>query len=223
MFSPAKISRLIPVLLTAPLLLWAETPTLAHKVEVSGNVAGLWHIEPNHSPKSGEPAQVWVALTQEGGAIVPLEQCACKLTIYSAPYTEGETPVLEPTLEAISAEQYQGIPGAEVIFPEAGEYELRLNGTPQSGEDFQPFELSYVAIVGRGTAAPVANPSTQTTNTPTEATQTTDNQSTENTVSGDGQTIPASQNSSRLPIIILVVTLLLGGLGLIVRQSKLFR
>ncbi|MBD1865882.1 hypothetical protein H6F95_00925 [Cyanobacteria bacterium FACHB-471] len=221
MFSPAKISRLTPVLLTAPLLLWAEMPTLAHKVEVSDNVAGLWHVEPNHNPKSGEPAQVWVALTQEGGAIVPLEQCDCKLTVYSAPYTEGETPVLEPTLEAISAEQYQGIPGAEVVFPEAGEYELRLNGAPQAGADFQPFELSYVAIVGRGTT-PATSPSTQTI-TSTEATQTADNQSTENTVSGDGQTIPANQNSSRLPIIILVVALLLGGLGLIVRQTKLFR
>ncbi|MBD2066622.1 hypothetical protein H6F93_03635 [Leptolyngbya sp. FACHB-671] len=222
MFSPVKISRLTPVLLTAPLLLWAETSTLAHKVEVSGNVAGLWHIEPNHSPKSGEPAQVWVALTQEGGAIVPLEQCNCKLTVYSAPYTEGEAPVLEPTLEAISAEQYQGIPGAEVVFPEAGEYELRFNGAPQAGADFQPFEISYVAIVGRGTA-PITSPSTQTT-TSTEETQTVDNQSREDNVSGDSQAIPANQtHASRLPIIILVVALLLGGLGLIVRQTKLFR
>jgi hypothetical protein len=221
MFSPTKISKLTSVLLTVPLLLWAEAPTLAHKVEVSGNIAGLWHIEPNHSPKSGEPAQVWIALTQEGGAIVPLEQCDCKLTVYSAPYTEGEIPVLEPTLKAISAEQYQGIPGAEVIFPEAGEYKLRLNGAPQAGADFQPFELSYTAIVGRGTA-PTTSPSTPTTPS-TEATQTADNQSSEDTISGDSQAIPANQNSSRLPIIILIVALLLGGLGLIVRQSKLFR
>jgi hypothetical protein len=221
MFSPTSISKLTPVLLTVPLLLWAEAPTFAHKVEVSGNVAGLWHIEPNHSPKSGEPAQVWIALTQEGGAIVPLEQCDCKLTVYSAPYSEGETPVLEPTLEAISVEQYQGIPGAEVVFPEAGEYELRLNGAPQAGADFQPFELSYVAIVGRG-SAPTTSPSAQTTIS-TEEPQTADNQSSGDTVSGDSQTIPANQNSSRLPIIILVVALLLGGLGLIVRQSKLFR
>jgi len=218
-----KITKLTPVLLTPSLLLGTEAPAIAHKVEVSGDIAGLWHIEPNHSPKSGEPAQVWIALTQEGGAIVPLEQCDCKLTVYSAPYTEGETPVLEPTLEAISAEQYQGIPGAEVVFPEAGEYELRLNGAPQVGADFQPFELSYVAIVGRGTAAPVTNSSTQTTETPAEETQTADTPSTEDTVSGDGRAIPANQNASRLPIIILVVALLLGGLGLIVRQTKLFR
>lgn len=221
MFSPTRISKLTPVLLTVPLLLWAEAPTLAHKVEVSGNVAGLWHIEPNHSPKSGEPAQVWIALTQEGGAIVPLEQCDCKLAIYSAPRTEGETPVLEPPLEAISAEQYQGIPGAEVVFPEAGEYELLLSGASQAGAGFQPFELSYTAIVGRG-SAPTTSPSAQTTPS-TEATQTADNQSGEDAVSGDSQTIPANQNSSRLPIIILVVALLLGGLGLIVRQAKLFR
>lgn len=222
MFSPAKISKLTPVLLTVPLLLWTKAPTLAHKVEVSGNIAGLWHIEPNHSPKSGEPAQVWIALTQEGGAIVPLEQCDCKLAIYSVPRTEGETPVLEPPLEAISAEQYQGIPGAEVIFPETGEYELQLSGVPQAGANFQPFELSYTAIVGRGTAPTVST--TQTTDTPPEETQTASDQPSEEAVSDNSQTIPANQtHSSRLPLIILIAALLLGGLGLIIRQSKLFR
>jgi hypothetical protein len=224
MFFLTKISKLTPVLLTSSLLLWAEAPATAHKVEISGDIAGLWHVEPNHSPKAGEPAQVWIALTQAGGAIVPLEQCDCKLEIYSAPRTAGETPVLEPPLEAISAEQYQGIPGAEVIFPEAGEYELQLSGAPQSGADFQPFELSYTAIVGRGTAAPSADPSTQTANTPAEETQTANNPSTEEPTSDDSQTIPANQtHSSRLPLITLVVALILGGLGLIVRQSKMFR
>jgi hypothetical protein len=221
MFFLTKISKLTPVLLTPALLLWAEVPVTAHKVEVSGDIAGLWHIEPDHGPKAGEPAQVWIALTQEGGAIVPLDQCDCKLEIYSVPRTEGETAVLEPPLEAISAEQYQGIPGAEVIFPQAGEYELQLSGAPQSGEDFQPFELSYTAIVGRGTAP--ASPSTQTTN-PQAETQTANDQPSEDAALNDGQTTPANQtNPSRLPLIILVTALILGGLGLIVRQSKMFR
>lgn len=222
MFFLTKITKFTPVLLTTSLLLGTEAPVIAHKVEVSGDIAGLWHIEPNHSPKAGEPAQVWIALTQAGGAIVPLEQCDCKLTVYSAPYTGGEIPVLEPTLEAISAEQYQGIPGAEVVFPEAGEYQLRLNGAPQAGADFQPFELSYTAIVGRGTA-PVANPAAQSNNSPIEETQTTVSQSSEDT-DNESQTIPANQtNPSRLPLIILVVALIFGGLGLMVRQSKMFR
>jgi hypothetical protein len=221
MFLLTKIGRLTPVLLTTPLLLWA-TLTTAHKVEVAGDIAGLWHVEPNHSPKAGEPAQVWIALTQKGGAIVPLEQCDCALAIYSVPRTESETPVLEPPLEAISAEQYQGIPGAEVVFPEAGEYELQLSGAPQLGEDFQPFELRYTAIVGRGTA-PADNPAAQANNSQIEETQTTDDQPSENT-GNDKQTIPAHQtNSSRLPLITLVAVLLLGGLGLIVRQSKMFQ
>lgn len=223
MFSPTKISRLTPVLLTTSLFLWAEAPVFAHKVEVSGDIAALWHIEPNHSPKSGEPAQVWIALTQKGGAIVPLEQCDCTLTVYSVPRTEDEPPVLEPPLEAISAEQYQGIPGAEVVFPEAGEYELQLSGAPQAGADFQPFELSYMAIVGVGTAAPAASPSTQDSSQ-SSSTQTADEPPVENPASDDSQSAQNQTPSpSRIPLIILVAALLLGGVGLIVRQSKLFR
>jgi hypothetical protein len=137
-------------LLTRPPL----APTaLAHKTEVSGDVAGTWHLEPNHSPKAGELAQVWVALTQQGGRVIPLEQCDCQLAIYPAGGEEGP-PVLEPTLEPISAETYQGIPGADVTFPEIGEYRLVLRGTPQAGAAFAPFEFSYTTVVAAGRGNP---------------------------------------------------------------------
>ncbi|PSN19861.1 hypothetical protein C7271_05130 [filamentous cyanobacterium CCP5] len=122
-------------------------PVQAHKTEVSGDVAGTWHLEPNHSPKAGEPARVWVALTQQGGRVIPLEQCDCQLTVYRS---TDPTPVLEPPLAAVSPESYQSIPGADVTFPEVGEYRLTLIGSPQAGAAFMPFELSYTTVVAAG-------------------------------------------------------------------------
>ena len=137
--------------LAASLLMLPELilPVLAHKTEVSGDVAGIWHLEPNHSPKAGEPAQVWVALTQQGGKIIPLEQCDCRLTVYDVGENE-DSPILQPVLESISAESFQGIPGAKVTFPDIGEYRLVLTGSPQGEGTFAPFELSYTAVVAAG-------------------------------------------------------------------------
>jgi hypothetical protein len=124
-------------------------PALAHKTEISGDVAGIWHLEPNHSPKAGEPSQVWVALTRQGGKVIPLEQCDCQLAVFKAG-EPGEAPVLLPELEPVSAESFQGIPGAEVTFPEIGEYRLVLTGRPQGEATFTPFELSYTTVVAVG-------------------------------------------------------------------------
>jgi hypothetical protein len=140
-------------------VLWA-LPALAHKTEISGDVAGIWHLEPNHSPKAGEPAQVWVALTQQGGKVIPLEQCDCRLAIFKAG-ENGDAPVLQPELEPISAENFQGIPGAEVNFPEIGEYRLILTGRPQGEATFTPFELSYTTVVATG-RDPTTNTAPQT-------------------------------------------------------------
>ncbi|UZQ53047.1 hypothetical protein OOK60_10995 [Trichothermofontia sichuanensis B231] len=128
---------------------WLSRPAYAHKTEVSGDVAGIWHLEPNHSPKAGEPAQVWIALTQAGGKVIPLKDCDCRLTVYAGP-TIAAPPLLEPPLVAIAAEQYQGIPGATLIFPAVGQYFLQLTGKPQAGATFQPFALSYTVTVAAG-------------------------------------------------------------------------
>ena len=44
-----------------------STSVLAHEVEVSGDVAATFHLEPNHNPRAGETAKVWFALTRRGG------------------------------------------------------------------------------------------------------------------------------------------------------------
>ncbi|NJK39911.1 MAG: hypothetical protein HC920_20780 [Oscillatoriales cyanobacterium SM2_3_0] len=120
---------------------------VAHEIEVSGDVAATFHLEPNHNPKAGETAQVWFALTRRGGQIIPLGECNCKLAIYTEPRSPQAKPILTPTLKAISAEKYQGIPGTNVIFPRVGNYSLVLSGTPQAGADFEPFQFVYGVTV----------------------------------------------------------------------------
>ncbi|HBW58341.1 MAG TPA: hypothetical protein DEF27_11260 [Oscillatoriales bacterium UBA8482] len=124
-----------------------SNPAIAHEVEVSGDVAVTFHLEPNHNPRAGEKARIWFALTRRGGKVIPLSECNCQLGIYREPRSAQDPPLIQPQLKAISAEKYQGIPGAEVIFPQAGIYQLEFKGTPQKNQDFKPFKTQYAVTV----------------------------------------------------------------------------
>jgi hypothetical protein len=154
------------VLGTALLMAVSSTSAIAHNVEVAGDVAGTWHVEPDHNPRSGEPATVWIALTRKGGEVLPLSQASCQLSVFSQPYTEGDKPLLQPELKATLAvsakqravEQYAGIPGADVVFPQPGLYEMELSCTPRAEGTFAAFEMrSPVTVVG-GVPSPSASP-----------------------------------------------------------------
>lgn len=155
-FKTAKIASLLLTIFSAP--------AIAHNVEISGDIAGTWHIEPDHNPRAGEPAKVWIALTRQGGEVLPLEQANCKLAVYSQPRTAVDQPILQPQLQAIAAEQYQGIPGAEVVFPKPGLYELELGCTPKTIGTFKPFEIQSEATVAAGTTQ--GSPAPTTTQSP---------------------------------------------------------
>jgi hypothetical protein len=156
MFRLSKKNKSLGLLVFLGLLVEAAIPSasqlnsisvLAHEVEVSGDVAATFHLEPNHNPRAGQPARVWFALTRRGGQIIPLEQCNCKLGVYTKGYKQGDKPLMQPPLKAISAEKYQGIPGANIVFPKAGIYELELSGTAQNKANFKPFKLTYTVTV----------------------------------------------------------------------------
>jgi hypothetical protein len=152
-------------------LVFFMQPAIAHEVKVSGNVAATFHLEPSHNPKAGQSSQVWFALTRNGGKIIPLAECNCKLAVLAEPYVAGSKPLLEPLLKATSVEQYQQVPGTEIVFPKPGAYKLELSGTPRTGASFQPFELSYSVTVGAGanvssTGATAAQSSTRNPSEP---------------------------------------------------------
>ncbi len=119
----------------------------AHNVEVSGNVACTFHITPNHNPKVGESSQAWFALTRKGGKSIPFSECDCELNVYSQPRNPESQPIMNPTLEGIDTEQYQDIPGANIVFPKAGVYDLEIIGKAKDGNSFQPFKFTYSVIV----------------------------------------------------------------------------
>jgi hypothetical protein len=125
-------------------------PAAAHKVEIAADVGATLHIEPNDTPRAGESAQAWFALTRKGGKVIPLTQCDCQLAVYAQPYTPNEPALIEPSLTPVNAERYQGIPGADITFPKPGIYQLKLIGKPKSGADFQPFELKFEVTVAAG-------------------------------------------------------------------------
>ncbi|MBE9049734.1 hypothetical protein IQ243_04805 [Nostocales cyanobacterium LEGE 11386] len=142
-------------------------PVFAHQVQISADVGATVHIEPNDNPRAGEPTQAWFALTRKGGKAIPLTQCDCQLLVYAQPHIPGEPALLEPSLKPVSAERYQGIPGAEITFPKPGLYQLQLSGKPATEASFKPFEFKFEVTVAAGTATNIQNVQ-DGNNTPTQ-------------------------------------------------------
>lgn len=152
--------RLVPRLLVSAAGGWLlcslpplayPTQTLAHETQISGSVGGTYHIEPNDTPRAGEPSLTWFALTQFGGVPIGLSDCDCELKVLEA--TRAETlPIARPSLKAIAVEGLDDVPASEVTFPTVGAYVLSLSGRPQGDADFTPFQLDFAVTVA--TAAP---------------------------------------------------------------------
>lgn len=152
-----KKFKYVLLLLCLASLITTVGPVLAHKVQVSADVGATLHLEPNDNPRAGELTQTWFALTRKGGQPIPLAQCNCQLAVYAEPYTPGEPALLEPSLQPVTAERFQGIPGAEITFPKPGIYELQLSGKPTQGGNFKPFDLKFEVTVAAG-AGNIQNP-----------------------------------------------------------------
>ncbi|HYW22239.1 MAG TPA: hypothetical protein VE956_23595 [Nodularia sp. (in: cyanobacteria)] len=143
-------------------------PTSAHQVQIAEDVGATIHIEPNDNPRAGEPTQAWFALTRKGGKAIPLTECDCELFIYAQPHTPGEPALIEPSLEPVSVERYQGIPGAEITFPKPGRYQLQLSGKPASEARFKAFQFEFEVTVATGTAGKPKNVQNINNNAPTQ-------------------------------------------------------
>ena len=131
-----------------------STGLLAHNVRTNVDVGVTFHIEPNHSPSVGEESQAWFALTRKGGELISLSQCECELKVYlESGNQSADVPILTPPLIPISAERYQNIPGANLVFPQPGIYQLQLTGKSVKEGDFSPFQVSYPVTVKPGASS----------------------------------------------------------------------
>jgi hypothetical protein len=169
----------------------------AHNVKTAADVGGTLHIQPNDNPRAGERSLLWVALTRKGGKVIPLKECNCQLAVYAEPHSPNEPALLEPPLQAISAERYKGIPGSEITFPKPGAYLLQLSGKPASGASFQPFKLKFEVTVAAGSAS---------------ATETQNIQNVNDTVE--------DRKSGFIPIAIALSALAAGGIIFVVLQRR---
>ncbi|WP_353259843.1 hypothetical protein [Prochlorothrix hollandica] len=141
-----------------------QPPVMAHQVQIDRSVGATQHIEPNDTPRSGELSRLWFALTRQGGTIIPLDTCDCRLAVYPQPPTPE--PLAIPELTPYSAEGYTNIPSAQVVFPQVGTYELVLTGQPRTVGDFDPFELTFKVTVAQGSAPADPVPPSPTVDTP---------------------------------------------------------
>jgi hypothetical protein len=144
----SKVKYLLLVLLS--LIVTTNPQVLAHTVEISADVGGTVHLEPNDNPRAGEVTQAWFALTRKGGQVIPFKDCNCQLAVYAEPHAAGEPALLEPLLKSVQVERYQSIPGAEFTFPKPGAYQLQLSGKPVNNGTFQPFKLKFAVTVATG-------------------------------------------------------------------------
>jgi hypothetical protein len=170
----------------------------AHNVKTTADVGGTLHIQPNDNPRAGEPSQVWIALTRKGGKVIPLKECNCKLVVYAEPHSPKEPALLEPSLQAITAERYKGIPGSEITFPKPGAYLVQLSGKPSSGESFQPFKLKFEVTVAVGSASAASTENVQNVN----------------------EAVEDKKSGFNLPIAIALSALAAGGIIFVVQQRR---
>ncbi|MCX7595382.1 MAG: hypothetical protein N2235_16810 [Fischerella sp.] len=167
--------RYVLIIILSVFFITFHPTVFAHQVKTTAEVGAILHIEPNDTPRSGEPTTVWFALTRKGGKVIPLAECNCQLAVYAEPYASGEPPLLEPTLEPVSAERYQGIPGSKITFPRPGSYQLHLRGEPSARANFKPFNLKFNVTVAAGKSVPedTKNLSDINQNIPNRQTRTT--------------------------------------------------
>lgn len=196
-------------------VLLSGLPAQAHQVKTTETIGATLHIEPNDTPRAGESSQAWFALTRQGGATVPLDQCDCQLAIYdgSVEPETAEDPLLTPQLVPTSAEGFVDIPSAEIEFPAVGSYTLVLSGKPTDGDAFGEFELAFEVTVATGRRAESPQPEPEATNAePADPTTTADGPQT--SAEAPAQVDPGfpllqfSQNQWQKPAILVLLVLL---------------
>ncbi|EDX86558.1 hypothetical protein S7335_4263 [Synechococcus sp. PCC 7335] len=204
----------------------------AHQVEISNEVGGTLHIEPDDTPRAGEEVLAWVALTRRGGETIQLAECDCQMTVYTQPRQPSSEPILSPSLSAVASEGYQGIPGANLTFPTVGLYTIAVSGSPKQSDDFSPFELAFDVTVAAG-ASPSESPADSAAAPPQDSSEAAsggsalDDVSTSDTAVSDATAPPdavASDNVSdagQRPLLILLLGgVVIGAISFLVLRKR---
>ncbi|MBF2079307.1 MAG: hypothetical protein IGR76_12495 [Synechococcales cyanobacterium T60_A2020_003] len=203
LFKPLQILTFLTISTTLSL---GSIKAIAHQVEISKDVGGTVHVEPNDAPRAGEPTLAWFALTQRGGQAIPLSDCDCQLTVYAVSGTgENDGAIATPALTPLSVEGYENVPSATITFPGVGAYELVITGQPSAAATFQPFELRFdVTVATIAPSAPAPTPTTLSEAAPRDS---------ESTPETNGRKFSSGVAIALIPLAIL-------GLGWVIFKSR---
>lgn len=137
------------------------------------------------------------------------------MAVYSQPRKGGNSAVLQPTIKAISALKYQSVPGADIVFPNTGRYQLELSCTLKTQGNFQPFQLKYDVVVAPGATAPASN-NVETSSLPKKPTESQKTAVSTTEQQGD---LSSSQSAAQWFVAAITVSTILGFgiLGLVLR------
>jgi hypothetical protein len=117
----------------------------AHVLEADGNVSAVLHMPPDDTPVAGKPTDVRLAFNSSQP---DFDITAYKVTVS---LLRNDTRLATSSLQADSGSTRDG--SAQINFPEAGAYRLRVKGEPvNSGQAFDLY-FSVRAIAGPGMKA----------------------------------------------------------------------
>jgi hypothetical protein len=131
---------------TAVVLAGLQTTTvMAHVLESDGDVAAVLHIPPVDAPQAGQVTTVGLAFSSSQPGF-DIHDYAIRITVM-----KGGSKVLSAPVVSDSSSTHDG--SASLTFPEAGAYQLVVDGKPLQGQ--RPFRLDFSvrADVAAGTVA----------------------------------------------------------------------
>lgn len=116
---------------------------LAHETKYAGDIGVLLHTEPDDSPITEEPAQLYFAFT-DGDESFTLSSCNCTVRI------EQDENLLETgALRQADASYGSNVGYFDFIFPTKGVYQVILIGSPLEPSSYHDFEIAYDLRVER--------------------------------------------------------------------------
>jgi hypothetical protein len=134
------IKRLTSVLLLISALAIMHSPAAsAHILRTDGEVSAEIHIPPYDHPLSGEPT-IYLISFEKTPETFTIADCICNVTIIK----QGRT-LAAKTLAMLDGGESEN----SYTFPEAGDYTLRLYGSPKQAGQFANFILDFPAHVSK--------------------------------------------------------------------------
>jgi hypothetical protein len=127
-----------------------STPVLAHVLKNDGAIGAILHVTPDDDPIAGEKTDFFFDIKDKQGKFTR-QSCDCNVSIF-----KGEEQLFSQALFASNPDPNSKIAVISFTFPEKNIYKIRVSGSPNTPDAFQPFNLEYDLRVARGMESTVS-------------------------------------------------------------------